>query len=198
MKTPQQIKRQNVRELFERVLQSQALEISPHDISVKESWSSDFTCVELAINETIGGVRTCREITEDKAKGFVDGIFKACHSQYVSKNPSLRNIRLVDYQVKPEFVQPKNSMGADAKTTVSLTMEVRARPAAEFKYTSRSILYSSLAATLEAFQFYINCDKAFKKIRLIMSEAESRNRADIVQKCLSDLHFLTTVNSYDN
>lgn len=198
MKTPQQIKRQNVRELFERVLQSQAVEISPHDISVKESWSSDFTVVDLAVSETIGGTQTCREITEDKAKGFVDGIFKACHGQYVSENPSLRNIRLVDYQVKPEFAPSKSLMGSDAKTTVSLVVEVKDRPRAEFKYTSRSILYSSLAATLEAFQFYINCDKAFKRIQLIISDAKSRNRADIVQKCLSDLHFLTTVNSYDN
>ena len=59
-----------------------------------------------------------------------------------------------------------------------------------------SIVYSSLVAMLEAFQFYMNCDKTFNKLRFLIKDAEVRNRGDIKQSCISDLSALTGVNTY--
>jgi len=195
-KTPQEFRRENVKELFKKVLNTQAIKLAPYDISVKESWNSDFTVVDLAINEMAGDVQSRREIREDKAKGFVDGMFKACHGQYVETHSSLNNIELVDYQVKPKFNKSKGTMGSDAETEVTLMVQVRDHGVAEFSCTSRSILYSSFVATLEAFQFYINCDKSFRKIKLILEDAQARNRGDIEQLCMSELAMLTDVNTY--
>lgn len=196
-KTPQEFRRENLKELFEKTLQSKQTRLEPFDISVKESWDSDFTVVDLAINETIDGMQTRKEITEDKAKGFVDGMFKACHNQYAKEHKSLKNIRLIDYQVKPKFSKAKGTMGSDAKTTVTIMVEIKDHAIAEFSCTSRSILYSSFVATLEAFQFYINCDKSFKKIKLVLEDASARNRGDIAQECMSKLAMLTGVNTYE-
>ena len=195
-KTPQEFRRENLKYLFEKTLKSRQVKLEPFDISVKESWDSDFTAVDLAINETTEGMETRRGITEDKAKGFVDGIFRACHKQYVDEHASLQNIKLIDYQVKPKFSKSKKTMGSDAKTEVTLMVEVKDHGIAEFSCTSRSILYSSFVATLEAFQFYINCDRAFKKIKLVLEDAEARNRGDIAQLCMSELAMLTGVNTY--
>ena len=195
-KTPQEFRRENLKNLFEKTLQARQVKLEPLDISVKESWNSDFTDVDLAINETVGGLQDCRQLVQDKAKGFVDGIFKACHSQYVEDHASLQNIKLIDYQVKPKFSKSKKTMGSDAETEVVLMVEVKDHGIAEFSCTSRSILYSSFVATLEAFQFYINCDRAFKRIKLVLVDAQARNRGDIAQLCMSELAMLTGVNTY--
>jgi len=195
-KTPQEFRRENLKELFEKAIPTKKINLKPFDISVKESWNSDFTVVDLAIHETTEGVQTYREVKESEAKGFVDGIFKACHSQYAEEHKSLENIKLIDYQVRPMFSKSKKTMGSDAETEVTLMVEVKDHGVAEFSCTSRSILYSSFVATLEAFQFYINCDRAFKKIKLVLEDAQSRNRGDIVQLCMSELALLTGVNTY--
>ena len=195
-KTPQEFRRENLKELFDKTLQARQVKLEPFDILVKESWNSDFTVVDLAINETALGVKNLRKITESKAKGFVDGMFKACHKQYIEDHASLRNIKLIDYQVKPRINRSKRTMGTEAETEVTIMVEVRDHGIAEFSCTSRSILYSSFVATLEAFQFYINCDKSFKKIKLVLEDAQSRNRGDIAQSCMSSLSMLTGVNTY--
>jgi len=196
-KTPQEFKREKLKELLEKTLKSQSLKLQPLDITVEESWKNDFTSISLAISETTGEAQRSIEITEKKAKGFVDGMFKACHSKYVEGSPSLRNLRLVDYQVNPSFKKSESDIGSDASTEVIITVDVTDRGRSEFSCTSRSILHSSLVATLNAFEFYINCDAAFEKLNLIIADAQTRNRSDIIEKCMLDLSRLTEVNSYE-
>ena len=59
------------------------------------------------------------------------------------------------------------------------------------------MIYSGFVAALEAFQFYINCERTFSKMQLIIEDAKQRNRGDIIQACLSDLSKLTEVNNYE-
>ena len=67
---------------------------------------------------------------------------------------------------------------------------------AEFQHQSRSMIYSSLVAALNAFEFYINCETTFHKIQLVLEDASQRNRGDISQACIADLSRLTEVNNY--
>ena len=196
-KTPQEFRRDNVKQVFDKILQSKQIKLSPLDISVKESWKSDFTFVDICIKETIDNEEENVHLVEEAAKGFVDGMFKACKKQYSNKHPSLNNIRLVDYQVVPKFKKKLKTMGTDAPTEITLMMDVADHGVSEFSCVSRSILYSSFAATLEAFQFYINCEKTFHKIQIILDDARRRNRGDIAQTCLTDLSKLTEVNTYE-
>ena len=59
------------------------------------------------------------------------------------------------------------------------------------------VIYSSFISSLEAFQFYINCQRTFEKIMLAVEDARERNRGDIIQSCVADLSKLTEVNTYE-
>ena len=195
-KTPQEFRRENVKELFEKVLKNQKTKLEPLKISVDETWESDFTTVDVLILYSKGDEKREINIRESQAKGFVDGVFKGCHNSFIQDAPSLSNIKLVDYKLTPSFKNVKDKTGSDASVEVSIMMEVKDHGLAEFSSSSRSILYSSMAATLEAFEFYINCEDTFRKIKLILEDAKHRNRADIVQSCISDLSKITEVNTY--
>tara|TARA_R100001510_G_C7581552_1_gene154350 strand:- start:72 stop:680 length:609 start_codon:yes stop_codon:yes gene_type:complete len=198
MKTPQQIRRETIKQLFDKVLKTQQIKISPLNITVNESFKSDFTGVEMSINEISQGASgSSFVLMEQEARGFVDGMFKACHRHYVGEHPSLNNIRLVSYQVEPKIKKSTNNMGTDAETEVTVVVDVKDHGVAEFSCTSRSILHSTFIATLEVFEFYINCEKAFHKIQLVLDDASQRNRGDITQTCISDLSRLTDVNNYE-
>lgn len=195
-KTPQEFRRESVKELFTKILMSQKMCLQPLKISVNETWQSDFTAVDLEMLQIQGDVKKPIQIKESKAKGFVDGIFKACHKSFSEEFSSLANIKLIDYKLIPKFKKMTSKTGTDAPVEVSIAMEVKDHGIAEFNSSSRSILYSSLVATLEAFEFYINCERTFDKTKLILEDAKQRNRGDIVQSCVSDLSKLTEVNTY--
>ena len=196
-KTPQELRRENVKQLFDKVLKSKKVKLEPCTISATETWQSDFTCVQLSYKIDKDETDEVVKGKEDKAKGFVDGIFKACYKNFKKEFPSLNNIKLHDYQVKPNINKKTKSVGSDAKVQVSIMMEVGDYGIAEFSSVSRSILHSSFAAVLEVFEFYMNCEKTFHRIQVILSDAQSRNRGDIVQSCVSDLSRLTEVNTYE-
>ena len=61
----------------------------------------------------------------------------------------------------------------------------------EFVSRSDSIIRSAFATTLKAFQFYMNCEASFDKIKIALDDATKRNRGDIQQRCLTDLSKIT-------
>lgn len=197
IKTPQEYRRENVKKLFDRILPIQKIKLEPLVINVSETWQSDFTMVKLSYSISKGDDFNTVDAKEQEAKGFVDGIFKACFENLVGLAPSLSNVKLYDYQVKPKLKTNRSSSGADAKVSVNIIMEVKEHGLAEFSNASRSVLHSSFAAILEAFQFYVNCEKTFHKIQLVLEDAKQRNRGDIIQSCVSDLSKLTEVNTYE-
>jgi hypothetical protein len=197
IKTPQEIRRESIKDLFDRILQTKILTLSPSEVTIEESFNSDFTSVNLVFSSRTAGLTASIRTGEEAAKGFVDGIFRACHKALIGEYPSLANLKLADYRVAPNFNKIRNPSATDATAEVTIAMQVSSHGRAEFSSASRSILHSSLTATLEAFQFYINCEKTFHKIQTMLTDAESRNRGDIVQACVSDMSRLTEVNTYD-
>ena len=193
-KTPQEFKRQNVKLVFEKVLRDTSTSLQPLSIAASESLRDDFTTTEFSFEET--GLLDKIISRESRGKGFIDGIFNGLYSNYVKDYPSLEKIRLVNIKVNP-IMRASKFLGSDAQTSVVFSVDVDNHGIAEFQHKSRSMIYSSFVAALEAFQFYINCERTFHKIQLIVEDAKFRNRSDIVQVCLSDLSALTQVNTYE-
>ena len=197
MRTPQQHRRSDMSNLFDKILGEKIVRISPVNIKVEESLESDFTDVDVIFTQRCDSEIETISLKNTRSKGFVDGIFKACYEHYVDSVPSLKNIRLVTYEARPKIQKNVTGIGSDARVEVSTIVEVTNHGHAEFTSNSRSILYSSLVNVLEAFEFYINCEKTFNKIQIILKDAQRRNRSDIVEKCKYDLARLTGVNNYE-
>ena len=167
------------------------VKLEPISITASESLDDDFTTVEFSFEDGDKIVST-----EAKGKGFVDGLFHGLYNHYILDYPSLEKIRLVDIMVNPIMKTTRNN-GPDAKANVIFSVEVEKHGIAEFSHQSRSMIYSGFVAALEAFQFYVNCEKTFNRIQLALEDATARNRGDIVQSCVSDLSKLTEVNTYE-
>ena len=193
-KTPQEFKRQSVKQLFNKILRESKTKLHPLSIAASESLNDDFTTTQFSFEES----GLCEGIItkESSGKGFVDGLFHGLYSNYIEQFPSLEKIKLVDIKVNP-IMRASRALGSDAKASVVFSVEVEGHGIAEFQHKSRSMIYSGFVSALETFQFYINCERTFHKMQLIVEDAEHRNRGDIVQSCLTDLSMLTEVNTYE-
>lgn len=195
-KTPQEYKRVEVKDIIAKVLGDTVTRLTPVSISVSESLNDDFTTTDFSF-EITGKQSKIVTLENQKGKGFVDGLFVGLQQYFSSDYSSLEKIRLADYNVNPIMANSKKSMGTDAQASVILSVLVSPHGITEFSNTSRSMIYSSFSAALEAFQFYINCDRAFDRIQMFMQDAQQRNRGDVISSCIYDLSKLTEVNTYD-
>lgn len=193
-KTPQEFRRQSVKQLFNKILKDSKTNLEPISISVSESLNDDFTTTEFSFQET--GLENKIISKDSEGKGFVDGLFHGLYLNYINQYSSLEKIKLVDIRVNP-IMKASRKLGSEAKASVVFSVEVDGHGIAEFQHQSRSMIYSGFVAALEAFQFYINCERTFSKMQLIIEDAKQRNRGDIIQACLSDLSKLTEVNNYE-
>tara|TARA_R100001510_G_C7644384_1_gene201848 strand:- start:894 stop:1505 length:612 start_codon:yes stop_codon:yes gene_type:complete len=196
-KTPHHFKRKEVKDIINKVLKDEKITLKPLSISTKESLDNDLTTTSFCFIEQIKDEENRIAIEDQPGKGFIDGLFTGLHDYYEERYKSLKDIKLFDLKVNPILSGSKTSIGTDAQAAVLFCLYVKNHGAAEFQHRSRSMIYSSYVLALEAFQFYINCEKAFHKIKMIIKDAESRNRSDISSKYIYDLTKITEVNNYE-
>tara|TARA_S200000501_G_scaffold355387_1_gene377020 strand:+ start:1570 stop:2169 length:600 start_codon:yes stop_codon:yes gene_type:complete len=197
VRTPQDFRRENVKELFDRILKDSKTKLVPKNISINESINSDFTSVSFSLDMISGQETRTYNFIDVEGKGFVDAVFTTCYEEFVEPFPSIKNLNLVDLIVKPIFSMSRKESGTDARTDVIFRVEIKDHGLSEFSSRSRSIIHSSFLAMTEAFQFYINCDKTFHQLRAWLDDANNRHRGDLAQSCIADLAKLTTVNAYE-
>ncbi len=189
MKTPEESKRNDLRDLFQSILRDNIISLSPVSISSKEVFCGKESEVSFTFSERISGKSKKVSLRSVKGKGLVDCLFRGCKNKYYESYPSLQSVELVDFKVMPIFSMKKT--GSRAETDVVLSVKVEDRGVSEFVSRSDSIIRSAFATTLKAFQFYMNCEASFDSIKLVLEDATRRNRGDIQQRCLTDLSKIT-------
>ena len=194
-KTPQQFKRLEVKQVIDKTLKETKTILMPLSINVGESLADNFTTTDFSF-EVFGSESKIVSLENQRGKGFVDGLFMGLREHFSVEYKSITSLTLADYNVNP-LMSKSTIVGTDAQASVLLSVCVGKNGIAEFQHTSRSMIYSSYFAALEAFQFYINCDRAFNRIQLFVEDAQKRNRGDIMSQCMYDLSKLTEVNTYE-
>ena len=197
-KTPEQIKRSEVKEVFDKILSTHQVSLSPETIEIFEGKNSDFTTAKFSfMQKTSDEEGKIVTIENAEGKGFLDCLFQGLHNHYKQDFPSLEKIKLVDLIVKPAIFKKKKSFGSDASAYTAFKVEVSKKGLVEFVYESRSLVYSGFCTALKIFEFYINCEKSFIKLQNILEDANQRNRQDIAENCKFDLSKITQMNTYE-
>ena len=196
MRTTEDLRRQDIKELFNKVLREEKVKISPISISIREQLEQKHTIVDFAFEVNQSPTPTVYSFDNIRGQGFVDAIFTATHNHFIEDYDSLSNLSLLELIVKPIFSMSEKDSKSDAKTDVIVRVQNKDHGVSEFSYRSSSIVNASFRVILEMFQFYVNCDKAFRKLKFFLKDAQSRNRGDTAQEIITDLSKLTTVNTY--
>lgn len=195
-KTPQQFKRVAVKDTIHKILGNSKTQLEPLSILVKEDLLSDQTITDFSFSVS-GHTSQIVELKDQHGNGFVHGLFSGLHRHFSKDFTSLEKIKLSDLKVNPLMSNSRTTTRADAKTSVLFSVHVAKNGLAEFQHESRSLVRSSFCLALEAFQFYINCERSFYKIQTIIEDAQKRNRGDIISSSMYDLSRLTEVNTYE-
>jgi hypothetical protein len=194
-KTPQFFRRENIRTIFVKFLKDRVIKLTPVFLDLAENTTNG----EFETKTTFGFLQNGENVVLSQVCGYglIDCLFTGLKEYYVRDFYSIANIKLVDLSVQPLMQKNKRILGSDAKVNLSFSVKIHGHGLSEFATCSRSLVNCSFQGVLDVFEFYLNCHRTFVKIKEVIADAKSRNRRDIVDRCLSDLSFLTEVNFYE-
>ena len=196
MRTPQDFKREDIKAVFNKVLKSEKIILTPGTIKITESNNNKNTLVDFSFKEKTGSSEKIHEFVSQEGSGFVDAVFTACSLTLMNDYPSLKNISLIGLNILPSFTNSYKSAASDALVAVTFSLKTKNNGRADFTSECRSIITASFESILKSFEFYANCDKSFVLLKYFLEDAKKRNRFDVVQGIVSDLSALTTMNTY--
>tara|TARA_Y100001937_G_scaffold67254_1_gene91975 strand:+ start:1643 stop:2236 length:594 start_codon:yes stop_codon:yes gene_type:complete len=196
MKTPGDFKRENIKAIFDKILKSEKTCFVPGQICITETADCEKTNVDFSFEERRGKQVYQHSFSSAEGCGFVDAVFSCCSRLLTPQYPSLGSISLVGLNVLPAFSYSSKTSASDAKVCVTFSLKTAQNDRADFTTTSKSIVNASFESIIKSFEFYVNCDRTFRSLRLFLDDAKKRNRYDVVQGILNDLAALTSVNTY--
>ncbi len=121
-------------------------------------------------------------------KGALDALCQAFQTAYSTEHPSLRGIQFKSFQAaNVPSSGARGGSGADAQATVTVVFSTSQGEAIHFKMQAASVNAAGCAAVIEAFQFFINAERAYRTLSKAIQNARDRNRADLIQGYQAEL-----------
>ena len=129
--------------------------------------------------------------------GLVDAGFNALLHNYGETYKSLNTIELSDLYFQVNHKENKN-LSLKSKTTMKLEFRNDSKDKTCFSEKTTSMGFTGISVLVKAFEFYINCENLFKRLKYLIAEAESRGRSDVAAKYRYQLSKVVEVTSYQN
>ena len=188
-KTPEEIKREEMVCLVKEVLGKEFLELSITKLSLQEDIESGNTVTSYSFTEN----SKSKKVTKAKGSGVLDCVFSSLVEKY-SEFTSLSSVKLIAFDVITDF-KARDSSGTDALVTVSARfLSEHQNSCTLFRASSNSIVSALSKCAVHVVQYYLNCEKAFRKLKFLIEDAKKRNRQDVASGYVSKISRLVNSN----
>tara|TARA_R100001509_G_scaffold44375_1_gene24130 strand:+ start:962 stop:1561 length:600 start_codon:yes stop_codon:yes gene_type:complete len=194
MKIIDEERRENIFSLIKKYVKDDLILIKPLAIDLKEDISNGLCNVKVSFLEN-----NKRKSIKSEGSGVVESIFDAYMRHYSEIYKSLKTIEFTGFQVKtnPKSFGSPGSLGANAHCEVRISLKNTSRNNMLFFGRSRSLSGASTEAVSDAYEYYINAEKCFVKMKNSLLDAKNRNRGDIVNRITYDMTEVVSVTNYD-
>ncbi len=191
-RTVEEARRTQIYQITKEVLAEECLSLNIESVSLQEDFSKDTTEISCRFREGDGPVK---EVSAE-GYGVLDALFTGMLGHYSEKFPSLKNISFEAFNTRPDFSKRRAS-GADAEIEVSIQFTNSSNTVMTFRNKGNSFVKASVEGVFNALEFYINCERSFKKLKFLIEEARSRGRSDVAQKYVSKISAIVRITSYE-
>jgi hypothetical protein len=129
--------------------------------------------------------------------GIVDAGFNALINVFGETYRSLGTITLSDLYFHVDHSAGRGT-SLKSKTTMKIEFRNDMRDRTFFSDNTTSMSYTAVTVLVKAFEFYINCELLFKRLKFLIQDAESRSRPSVSSKYKYDLSKVVEVTNYQS
>jgi hypothetical protein len=128
--------------------------------------------------------------------GFIDALCAGLLAHYAREFESLKTVQFTGFNVRAKMDTTRVATGSDAVGIVALTVRNSEGNLFEFERQGRSLTATALAVVVEAFEHFVNSEKAFITVYRALTDAKERGRADLASTYTAQLAELVKTTSY--
>ena len=194
-KTVEESKRTKLYSVVREVLGNEYTELTVSSFTATEDFRESTSTINCSFLQASNEKKQEKSI-DFTGRGTVDALFNGLIRHYSEDFKSLKNITFVGFDVKPDFKTTKNS-DSDASIEVVLEFFNSSKKVMTFRDKNRSIASAAVRAIFKTIEFYINSELAFKKLKFLISDAESRSRGDLLALYRYQISAIVSVTSYE-
>lgn len=191
--TPEELKKDEITSLVRDILGSEYISLDVNSLDFKEDRAGP-TSARISISSS--NKKTKRHLT-GVGVGIVDAMFQAFKDHFLKKYNSLMGIGLSSFTVVADNYSSQTPEGTDALVKVRICFRDTRGKIVPFTGTSRSLSMAAASSLVNAFEYYINSEVCFIKLRSLVKDAESRSRGDLRESYVSQLVRIVGVSSYE-
>jgi len=151
---------------------------------------------QTSVTLNIGEGSDIRELS-GLGVGLVDAGFNALLDTYRNDYKSLNTIQLSDLYFQVDHTD-KRQLSLKSKTFLKLEFRNDLKDRMCFSERTTSMSFTSVSVLVKAFEFYINCELLFKRLRFLIQDAEGRGRNDVASTYKYALSKVVEVTRYQN
>ena len=129
--------------------------------------------------------------------GIVDAGFNALLNAFKEQYASLNTIQLSDVYFQVDH-SDKRELSLKSKTFMKLEFRNNLKDRTCFSEKTTSMSFTGVSVLVKSFEFYMNCELLFKRLKFLIKEAENRGRSDISSQYKYALSKVVEVPSYEN
>ena len=190
-KTPEETARTEIETLITDTMGKDYVSLSVRRFSLKEDYSKNI--VTSTVELKMSNARPLLKIN-GSGVGIVDSVFMGYFNHFRTKYCSLDKISLESFNVRVEPTEVEKTRSA-----VSIVVEFGNSygKIIPFRASTPCLTRSAVTCLNAAYEYYINCELSFRKLKYLTEESQSRGRFDIKESYTSKLVKLVGVSSYE-
>ena len=180
MESLEKAKRKSAHKAIKEFLKEDYLEIIINKFAFSDNFQKKASIVRVEFVEKEANETRTFKIRK-QGNGAIDALFKSLLKHYSRKYKSLNHISFKGFEVSPDFKKTKTS-GSDAMAEVKVVFSDSADELMTFYNKNSSVLSATVLTIVKAFEFYINYEKAYSKLKILIEDAKDRDRGDLLQR----------------
>jgi hypothetical protein len=177
------------------VLGDEFLTLRVRHYELRENFDDDFCVLTCSVVES-PGEQTFN--AEGKGVGLLDAFFHALAARYKDEHPSLDTIRFSSFLVRGLMGDSSDQAASDAKAEAIVGITNSSGVEFQFGAVSPSVSHSSIEATLEAVEYFVNSERAYVRLYRALEHHKSSGRPELVAKYTELLAEMVRNTSYSS
>jgi len=190
-KTPEESLRDEIQSLSKEIMGGDYISLEVQKFSLKEDFAKEEVQTNLTVRSSDSKALIKMSAT---GVGVVDSVYRGYSTRFSTKYASLKSIGLESFGVS---VSPRDSDKTESLVSVMVEFRNSHGKVVPFRASSLCLSRSAIMSLNSAFEYYINCELCFKKLRSLIDESTTRGRFDIRESYISRIVKLVGVSSYE-
>ena len=193
-RTPEELQREEIEERIRGVLGDEYDTFSLQNLLIDEMVGEEKTKIECTITTAHRDI-----IFEAVGDGMVDALYKGFIGELSGSYKCLSDILVEDFAITADTSRRKKPSGSDSVAVASLSVNNSQARTVRFSAESRSMIHASANVVLSTVEYYVNCEKAVRKVYKILEELRKNEpmRTDLIDKYILIMSDLVRSTSYE-